>query len=316
MAQEFQVRRDNSANNVPVVAYNEGSDAQDVILFGAYKTTETLTTNANSQVTTSQPIISVSGRVTRDTDANGYRRGRDYSYDITARTQAGVIYYVGDVDAYNGIITLWSNAQKTVLAPSNTQVIIEYYSRRNIEVDSDGRFTYQIDLSGWEVVNNIDIQAESRRPARWNAIQRNWTGPTTINQTDVMAFQSGYGDSDVYYITKIIPPMAASGAQLIRFWFSIVPKSQTDRTYATLVASSFFLVEITNLGSANNPQQYINGEPRNIIDLGPDGVEYVVNYHDLVVGYSGAVSAQGTTGIVRQTQVLGYYNIGGGEGLG
>jgi hypothetical protein len=45
MPDTFLVRRDSSVNNVPVVGYNEGVDAQDVLLFGACKTTEQLTTD-------------------------------------------------------------------------------------------------------------------------------------------------------------------------------------------------------------------------------------------------------------------------------
>lgn len=313
MAQDFQVRRDTSANNVPVVAYNEGSDLQDVVLFGAFKTTENLTTNASSQVTTANPIISVSGRVTTDTDANAYRRGRDYRYDITAVTPAGVTYYPGEVDAYNGTITLYSNPQLSVRAPSNTAVNITYYSRRNIEVDENGRFTYAIDLTGWEVVNNIDIQSATKKPAVWrtNNIQLP-TGSIAGNVRD-MTYYEGNGIYVDQYVTKIIFPQVTGNVNLSRQFMAIVDRTSTTTDYTTIRDNAFFFIERYGFGAAVTYS--VPGYPMNEIDLGDTGIRINMNNQKIIYGVAGANSS-GNVQTIGKAYCFGYWLDTGEGGAG
>lgn len=147
---DFQVRRDSSSNNIPTVGYNEGADAQDVLLFGIVQTTETLTTDGLGLVTLGYHPVSVSGEVT--TDISGYKRGRNLNNDIIINSGN---YYAGNVIAEDKTLKVYSDSARTS-AVVGTSVIIQYYRRIPLAVDANGKIELP-SLIDVNVTQSIDV---------------------------------------------------------------------------------------------------------------------------------------------------------------
>lgn len=244
--QDFEVRRDSSANNVPVVAYNEGADIQDTLLYGAYKTTETVTTDSYGRVTVSQPIISISGRVTTD---DSYRRGRDFSVDITANA-GNTTYYPGEVDAYNGVIQLYTNASLSTPAGGNISMTVTYYSRKNIEVNANGQFTYEVNINGGTINANL-----KGSPLNFYRASSVWQSQSDIPQSPLSVWiahpsNNRISAGEYFCLTSItIPPTFM--AQARRVVVSVYYLSVTSPY--ELVSQAFEFSPVGNNGQHSHP---------------------------------------------------------------
>lgn len=138
---EFVTRRDDSSNNIPIVGYNDGLDATDVILFGLLQVTDSKTTDANGNITLNNYPASISSDIY--IDSNGYKSGRNLESDIIIN--AGV-YFAGSIDPSAKTLKIYSDASR-VTTVNNTAVSVQYYKRVPITVDSAGRQTVNINNS-------------------------------------------------------------------------------------------------------------------------------------------------------------------------
>lgn len=136
MAEQFLVRRDSSTNNVPTVGYNDGADAQDVILFGANEVTEPLTTDGTGSVALSNIPVSIAGTVF--TDENNIRRARNMNEDIIIKSEDNTItYYAGSIDPANKTLKVYTDSSRTTVT-TGTNVNITYYKRTPLKVNDKG----------------------------------------------------------------------------------------------------------------------------------------------------------------------------------
>lgn len=146
----FKVRRDSSVNNVPTVGYNEGADAQDIILFGACEVTETLATDGNGKVTLTHYPVSVSGATL--TDASGVRRGRSFNDDISVVSSNGIQYYAGSVVPTDKTVKIYRDMSRTTVV-SSSNVIVTYYKRVPIRINENGELIIEKQEMGIQDVN-------------------------------------------------------------------------------------------------------------------------------------------------------------------
>lgn len=136
MAEQFLVRRDSSTNNVPTVGYNDGADAQDVILFGASEVTEALTTDGTGSIQLSHIPVSVAGTVF--TDENNIRRARNMNEDIVIKSEDNTIsYYAGSIDPAAKTLKVYTDVNRTTVT-TGTNVNVTYYKRTPLKVNANG----------------------------------------------------------------------------------------------------------------------------------------------------------------------------------
>lgn len=166
MAEEFKVRRDSSTNNVPTVGYNEGADAQDVILFGACKVTETLTVDGTGKITLSDFPVSLTGEVFSDN--SGVRRGRNLNDDITITVSGGsTTYFAGSVSPTDKTLKVYSNRDRTSVI-SGGNVSVTYYKRVPVKVNGNGELIVEEKDTGAKDVNivngSVPVRASANLP--------------------------------------------------------------------------------------------------------------------------------------------------------
>lgn len=151
MAETFNVRRDSSTNNVPTVGYNEGVDAQDVILFGACKVTETLTADGTGKITLSNFPVSLTGATF--TDTSGVRRARNLNDDISIISVGGeTAYYAGSVSPSDKTLKVYTNSARTAVI-SGGSVVVTYYKRVPIKLNENGELIIEGQSTGTQDVN-------------------------------------------------------------------------------------------------------------------------------------------------------------------
>lgn len=151
MAEDFKVRRDSSTNNVPTVGYNEGVDAQDVILFGACKITETLTADGTGKVTLTHQPVSLTGATF--TDTSGVRRGRNLNDDITVASVGGTTtYYAGSISPVDKTLKVYTNSSRTSVI-SGGSVVVTYYRRVPIKINENGELVIEGQSTDTQDVN-------------------------------------------------------------------------------------------------------------------------------------------------------------------
>lgn len=148
--QTIQVRRDNSVNNVPFVAYNDGVDAQDVIMCGVYQQTEALIASASGTITLSYRPVNNSGELYFDGD--NIKRGRIYNtQDIQCSATGGsTTYYAGNVDAYNRVVSVYTDSALSASVTAGTAVTVTYLRRVPLRVDQNGNL--QLTITGTQNV--------------------------------------------------------------------------------------------------------------------------------------------------------------------
>lgn len=141
MSDTFKVRRDSSTNNVPTVGYNEGVDAQDVILFGVHQVTETLTVDGTGKITLSHFPVSITGATS--TDASGVRRGRDFNEEIIIMSSGGgTRYYPGSISPTDKTMKVYTNAKRDAVV-SGGNVSVTYYKKVPLKINTNGELVVE-----------------------------------------------------------------------------------------------------------------------------------------------------------------------------
>lgn len=165
----MKTRRDRSAQNVPVVGWQEGADIQDVLLFGAVQVTDVATTDGFGVFTTTKkPLLDVSHDWTTDQDGTPRERRIDGA-DITARrTSDNAVLYVGEVDPVAGTVTLYTDEAKTTRA-ANTTAQVTYWTPVPVRFDQNGQLQAVVagPLSG---AGNVQVAVAESLPAGSNKI--------------------------------------------------------------------------------------------------------------------------------------------------
>lgn len=128
---DFLTRRDGSVNNVPTVGYNEGADAQDVILFGVLPVEETLTAT-NGRVTLSHGPVSTTGDLIT---VDGVLKGRNYANSITALSGSTTLY-VGNVDGQAKTVGVYTNA--ALSTPATGSITVRYNHKQAVTANTNG----------------------------------------------------------------------------------------------------------------------------------------------------------------------------------
>lgn len=158
----FKIRRDSSANNIPVVGYQDTVDAQDILLWAALQVTDTGNTDGNGIFTATRPIIDM----THDweTDGGGIPRERRIDgKDITAQKADATPLYPGKADGAAKTIPLYTDAGLTTSAANLTNVSVTYWTPVALKADAQGRLVLSPD-------SLINVAVSSSLPAGTNKI--------------------------------------------------------------------------------------------------------------------------------------------------
>ena len=211
MAEDFKVRRDSSTNNVPTVGYNEGVDAQDVILFGAYQFTETLVADGTGKITLTHLPVSLSGATF--TDTSGVRRGRNLNDDIVI-TSVGrdITYYAGSISPVDRTLKVYTNANRTAVI-SGGSVEVTYFRRVPIKVNENGELVTEGKGSGSTLTERVKSSIILKKEAALAA-------GASANALDVTV---GDATKDMY-VTNVVAYYDGTGAETdpyLQFWFDV-----------------------------------------------------------------------------------------------
>ncbi|WP_026963070.1 hypothetical protein [Alicyclobacillus herbarius] len=135
----FNVRRDSSPNNIPVIGYQDAADAQDVILWAAIQVTETGNTDGNGNFTaTNLPVIDATHDWVTDSGSVGWQHLVN-GKDITATDSSGNTLYAGQANGHTGVIPLYKDSELQTSAASLTGVQVTYWTLKPLAVDEQGR---------------------------------------------------------------------------------------------------------------------------------------------------------------------------------
>lgn len=240
MAEDFKVRRDSSTNNVPTVGYNEGIDAQDVILFGACKVTETLTADGTGKITLTYNPVSLTGITS--TDANGVRRGRNFNDEITVTSVGGgTKYYAGSVSPVDKTLKVYTDSARTAVI-SGGNVSVTYYKRVPLKVNADGELVIEGQSTGTQDVNisssSVTIPVEIKSSdvslserVKSNIILKKETALASGASANALDVTVGDATKDMY-ITNVIAYYDGTGAETdpyLLFWFDVADSAGTSK---------------------------------------------------------------------------------------
>lgn len=205
MSNQFYVRRDSSTNNVPTVGYNDGADAQDVILFGASEVKELLTTDGTGSVTLGFIPVSINGEVFIDN--NNIRRARNLNDDIIITSEDGTInYYAGYVNAADRTLKVYINESRASVT-MGTKVYVTYYKRTPLNINVKGELR----------IETIDIKPKEKVPIMYKK------EGTIVAGASSTAIDLLIGDNKKdKYITSIIAYYngMSNDDPKVGFWFS------------------------------------------------------------------------------------------------
>ena len=235
MAEEFKVRRDSSTNNVPTVGYNEGVDAQDVILFGACKVTETLAADGTGKITLTYNPISLSG--VTFADASGVRRGRNYNDDITITSVGGATrYYAGSISSIDRTLKVYTDSGRTSVI-SGGNVIVTYYKRTPIKVGDNGELI-TTGIQEVNVTNSVTLPVtikssdimltEKQKSSIMLKKETALADGASANALDVIV---GDASKDMY-VTNVVAYYDGTGEetdQYLAFWFDIADSAGVSK---------------------------------------------------------------------------------------
>jgi len=266
VAEEFKARRDSSTNNVPVVGYNDGVDAQDVILFGACKVVESLVTDGTGKITLSHQPVSITGVTFTDTE--GIRRGRNLNDDIEITSSGGATkYYAGSVLPIEKILKVYSNINRTTVV-SGTQVVVTYYKRVPIKVNDSGELIIEGQNDGTQNVNILSSAATLPVAIKSSDItltEKQKSGIILKKETSLAAGASAnsldiiVGDTTKdMYLTSAIAYYDGTGSETdpyLTFWFDVADSSSV---------STFSLMDLPLPPKTKAPMQ---------VDFGPGGIK-------------------------------------------
>lgn len=143
----FTLRRDSSANNIPVLGYQDAADAQDIILWATIQVTEIGNTDGSGDFkATNVPLVDASHRWAVDGNNIGRQRLID-GKSITAQTSGGTTLYAGQANGQTGVIPLYTDSGLSTSAANLTGVQITYWTLSPVACDSQGRLAISGDLS-------------------------------------------------------------------------------------------------------------------------------------------------------------------------
>ena len=266
MAEIFKVRRDSSSNNVPTVGYNDGVDAQDVILFGAFKVTETLITDGTGSIKLSNYPVSVLGDI--HTDLNGVKRGRNLNNDIVITSIGGdTTYYAGAISPADKTLRVYTDSTRTSVT-TGTTVLVTYYKKSPIKVNEKGELviegqssgTQNVTIAGTTTTLPVSIKSSeislSEQPKSSILLKKETTlaSGASANALDVIL---GDATKDMY-ITSAMAYYDGTGAETdlyLSFWFDVMDSAGT---------SMFSLMDMPLPPKVKAPMQ---------IDFGPAGIK-------------------------------------------
>lgn len=269
MAEDFKVRRDSSTNNVPTVGYNDGVDAQDVILFGACKVTETLTADGTGRVTLSNFPVSLSGATF--TDTGGVRRGRNLNNDIVVTSVGGgTTYYAGSISPVDKTLKVYTNESRTAVI-SGGDVSVTYYKRVPVKVNANGELVIEGQSSGTQdvriasssvtlpvAIKSSDITLTERTKS--GIILKKETSLAAGASANALDVTVGDATKDIY-ITSAIAYYDGTGSETdpyLAFWFDVMDSAG---------ASSFGTMDLPLPPKTKAPMQ---------VDFGPTGIKIPV----------------------------------------
>ena len=264
MAEDFKVRRDSSTNNVPTVGYNDGVDAQDVILFGACKVTETLTADGTGKITLTNQPVSLTGATF--VDSSGVRRGRNLNDDIKITSVGGgTIYYAGSISPVEKNLKVYTDVNRTTVI-SGGNVSVTYYKRVPVKVNSNGELaiegsgTQSVNISGTAVtlpvaIKSSDITLSERQKS--GVLLKKETALAAGASANALDVTVGDATKDIY-ITSAIAYYDGTGAETdpyLGFWFDVADSGGT---------STFGTMDLPLPPKTKAPMQ---------VDFGPTGVK-------------------------------------------
>lgn len=260
--EDFKVRRDSSTNNVPTVGYNDGVDAQDVILFGACKVTETLSVNGAGKVTLTYEPVSITGATFLD--ASGVRRGRNLNDDIVVTSIGGeTVYYAGSVSPLEKTLKVYTNSGRTAVI-SGGSVWVTYYRRVPVKVNESGELVIQGSGGG----ESSGVQDVNIKSSEISLSEREKSSILLKKETSLAAGASAtpldvvIGDSTKeMYLTSAVAYYDGTGAETdpyLMFWFDVVDSAGV---------SSFSFMDLPLPPKTKAPMQ---------IDFGPAGIRVPV----------------------------------------
>lgn len=252
MSETFNVRRDSSTNNVPTVGYNDGVDAQDVLLYGASKFVETLTTDGAGRITLSHNPVSLSG--TTFVDASGIRRGRNLNDDITIATIGGTTLYAGSISAIDKTLKVYTDVNRTAVI-SGGQVTVTYYVRVPIKINSIGELSVEKDTSTKNVnIKSSDVPFERTKGNVLLKKEISLAAGASANALDIVV---GNSTKDIY-LTNAVAYYDGTGTETdpyLSFWFDVADASN---------ASTYSIMDLPLPPKTKAPMQ---------IDFGPVGLK-------------------------------------------
>lgn len=260
--EDFKVRRDSSTNNVPTVGYNDGVDAQDVILFGACKITETLTVNGAGKVTLTHEPVSVTGATFAD--ASGVRRGRNLNDDIKVTSIGGdTIYYAGSVSPIEKTLKVYTNSGRTAVI-SGGSVWVTYYRRVPISVNESGELVIQGSgggqTGGVQDVNIKSSEISLSEREKSNILLKKEAALASGASASPLDIILGDATKEMY-LTNAVAYYDGTGVETdpyLSFWFDVVDSAGV---------STFGLMDLPLPPKTKAPMQ---------IDFGPAGIKVPV----------------------------------------
>lgn len=240
MAEDFKVRRDSSTNNVPTVGYNEGIDAQDVVLFGACKVTETVTADGTGKITLTHHPVSLTGATF--TDASGVRRGRNFNEDIVVTSVGGATkYYAGSVSPVDKTLKVYTDVNRTAVI-SGGSVSVTYYKRVPLKVNANGELVIEGQSTGTQDVNVASVGTTIPVAIKSSDISLSERTKSSIILKKEAALAAGasanpldvtVGDATKdMYVTNVIAYYDGTGAETdpyLAFWFDVADSAGTSK---------------------------------------------------------------------------------------
>lgn len=221
----FYIRRDASANNVPVVGYNEGIDCQDTIIYGVKKVKQTSITSVLGKVTLDHNIFSNADLAGLQKDGTGVLRGRDLGASIVvSKTGSTTSQYYAVVSNYlTREVTIYRDKQHTSVISSES-VDVTYYMAVPVTVNDSGQLDVSANVSFPDVMT-VKVKDGEKLATQLHVSEDD--GKTWIPYNPKKYMSSG-GDSRVLKTWLKFPQLDATTAnQQIKMLAGITGKTYT-----------------------------------------------------------------------------------------
>jgi hypothetical protein len=155
----FRLRRDSSADAIPVAGYQDGVDAIDTIHWGTRSVTETLNTDSSGYVTLTYNPIDITHDWITDADQTPRERKIDGA-DISALTAGGATLFPGQFNGQTKRGQLFTDSAHTVAAANLAGVVVTYVTISRLATDANGNL---ITISGGGTGTVADISDRAAR---------------------------------------------------------------------------------------------------------------------------------------------------------